>query len=234
MATKKYTCRTHARMRPAIVLVLVLAGCTMTSTKMLETNDGYDISYDYHPAEGKTGVILLHMLGRTKADWKPFATELHKLSYPTIAIDLRGHGDSDGNWQKFDEDDFKAMTNDVKTASDFLASKGVTSVVVIGASIGANTALIYGVDAPEVKAMALLSPGLDYRGVKTEDAARRNTKPAFLTAARDDAYSAQSVDALSKLTKATVKIYPSGGHGTQLLTTTDLQKQLLSWLRDLR
>ncbi len=222
-------------MRIALFALLVLAGCTMNDTKLLQTNDGYELSYDYYPAEGKTGVILLHQLNSDKDAWEPFATTIQmKHNIPTIAIDLRGHGDSDGDWQKFDEEEFRAMTNDVKAASDHLKSKGVTNVIVIGASIGANTALNYGVDAPEVRAMALLSPGLDYRGVKIEDAARRNKKPIFLVAARDDTYSAESVDALSRLTKAIVKIYPSGGHGTQLFATTDLQTQLISWVNGLR
>ena len=46
-------------------------------TGTFETADGYSIAYSYLAAPGTRGVILLHMLGRSKEDYADFARELN-------------------------------------------------------------------------------------------------------------------------------------------------------------
>ena len=61
----------------------------------LKTNDGWTLAALYHtPEEGKPAAILIHGVGSSKAEWEGFSAELWKLGYGTLAIDLRGHGES--------------------------------------------------------------------------------------------------------------------------------------------
>ena len=48
-----------------------------------------------------------------------------------------------------------------------------TSIGLAGASIGANLALLDAADDPGVMSVALLSPGIDYRGLRTEAAMKK-------------------------------------------------------------
>jgi len=164
-----------------LIISFVLSNCTLQVTNKdiqeadnmsqisLKTEDGFNIVGSYY--KGKTdgkGIILLHMLGRNRHDWDNFALILQKEGYSVVSIDMRGHGESQGNFKSFSENDFNNMKLDVKAAKEFLTGKGATTFGIIGASIGANTALNYAVSDSSIKSIVLMSPGLDYRGVKTD------------------------------------------------------------------
>src|ERR671922_1155128 len=118
-------------------------------------------------------IILLHMLGYNRNDWNSFASTLSNESngYAVLSIDLRGHGDSttqNGNtisFQSFTASDFNEMVADVKAAKQFLVTQkniNPNNIAIVGASIGANIALNYAASDPSIKAVVLLSPGLNY------------------------------------------------------------------------
>ena len=76
---------------------------------------------------------------------------------------------------------------DLETAADFLIKErkaAADKISFVGASIGANLSLQYISEHPEFKTAVLLSPGLDYRGVKTEPLAKilKPGKKCFLSA----------------------------------------------------
>ena len=59
------------------------------------------------------------------------------------------------------------------------------SIGIAGASIGANLAVLDAADDPGVRSIALLSPGLDYRGLRIEAAMKKyGARPALLAGAR--------------------------------------------------
>ncbi len=219
-------------MRLAVFMLFMLLACT-TMPQVLKTSDSQAIAYDASlPPKATTGVILLHMLGRDHRDWDDFRMQLSKKGYASIAVDLRGHGQSSGNWQKFSEKDFQAMQLDVDAAGSYLKSKGIKKIVLVGASIGANTALRYAAGNPDVIGVALLSPGENYRGVKTLDVADKLTSPLFVAVATGDR---QSIGASKQIHDAAlgqklIKIYDGSEHGTNLFVRTDLQSVLLSWI----
>ena len=134
----------------------------------------------------------------------------------------------------------KGMLADVAAAFDFLAmQKNVnpTRIGIVGASYGSSLALIYGAKTPKVKAVALLSPGLNYFGnMPTEPAVKSyGDRPLLLVAADDNAESADSVKKLKTAgsnDKYEVKIYEKGGHGTGLFKAKvgleDLLEQFLT------
>ncbi len=223
--------------RIVLILLIFLASCTMAKgifeTVTLETSDQMHISADFYKTDSDKGVILLHMLNRNKADWKDFATFLQVNRYNVIAIDSRGHGDSDGSWQEFTEKDFNKMLLDVDAARIFLQEKGITKIGIVGASIGANTALNYAVSNSSISAIILMSPGLDYRGVKTEASMIKYARSVFIIVSKDDA---QSINASKKLYdlakgKKQIQIYDTAGHGTRMFSADpDLKELMKNWL----
>lgn len=199
------------------------------------TKDGVHIQGTYYrpAAVHAPGVILLHMLGRNRHDWDAFARELQAAGYGVIAIDLRGHGDSDGTRQ------WAKMTNDAAIAANFIRSRPEIDpkrILMIGASIGANVAINAAAADAAILGVALLSPGLDYRGVKTEAAVRAyGARPLFIAASSEDSYAAQSARKLDSLAQGPhqLLILKNQGHGTQMLGKDNgLETALLQWLTE--
>jgi pimeloyl-ACP methyl ester carboxylesterase len=197
------------------------------------TKDGVAIKGTYYRPEAVNapGVVLLHMLGRKRGDWDAFARQLQDAGYGVIAIDLRGHGESGGKreWSK--------MTQDAAIAADFIRSRSEIDpqrIVLIGASIGANIAINYGAQDPEIVGVALLSPGLDYHGVKTEEAVKQyGARPLFIAASSEDEYAAESSRKLDSLAQGPhqLLILENQGHGTQMLGKNNgLEEALFQWL----
>jgi pimeloyl-ACP methyl ester carboxylesterase len=62
----------------------------------LSAPDGASLAGTYYPpiVRPAPAVLLLHMLGGSKADWDPFARMLQKQGYAALAFDLRGSGAS--------------------------------------------------------------------------------------------------------------------------------------------
>jgi pimeloyl-ACP methyl ester carboxylesterase len=152
---------------------------------------------------------------------------------PVLAIDFRGHGESSGDLRNFSEQDFRNMTLDVKAGKEFLKKQGlnVSELIIIGASIGANTALNYGVQDKDVKTIILMSPGLNYRGVTVEENAPKFDGRLLLIASSEDEYSAETCMRLNELAgDSTLKIYNNLGHGTDMLTSKEVRELILNYI----
>ncbi|GAB4572284.1 MAG: hypothetical protein Kow0077_11290 [Anaerolineae bacterium] len=199
--------------------------------------DGLTLVGDFYPAlpvdEQETAapaVLLLHMLGSDREAWAPLIPALHEAGYAVLAVDMRGHGETGGaqDWPLAEQD-----------VADWLAwlraQDGVDAerVNLVGASIGANLALRGLANDDTVVTAVALSPGLDYRGVTTEDAVAAVTRPLMLVAGQGDRYSAESVRALGAALQGAglVRFYASGLHGTQFLPQEpSLEALIIHWL----
>lgn len=227
----------QARIVPVALFVLAMAGAAAgTQRVILRAEDGVTLAATwYEPAVGPSpAVILVHMLHRSRRDWEPVATRLAAEGFGVLAIDLRGHGESQGGIGT----DFSPMVQDVRAARRFLASRGdviQTRVGVAGASIGANLAALEAADDLTVASLALLSPSLDYRGLRIEAAVRKfGTRPALLVASDDDPYAARSVRDLQKAGAGQREsmLLSHAGHGTNMFgPAPDLTRSLVDWFR---
>ena len=201
----------------------------------LKTEDSKNIFGKYYKTNTSTAIILLHMLNNDHTSWDKFAEKWYSLNYTVIAIDLRGHGKSSGSWKEFNAKDFNDMLLDVKEAKEFGLLEKKSKFVIIGASIGANIALNYAAKDNDIKGVALLSPGLDYRGVKIDSAALNyGQRPILLVASEDDKYSADTVKELnSKLVgKKKLIMYKAAGHGTDMFSEPKLEEEIIEWLKE--
>ena len=211
----------------------------------LKTDDDKEIFGKYYNANteatepySNVAIILLHMLDKDHSSWDKFAEQLYLENYSVISIDLRGHGESaknTGSWQDFTDKDFNNMVLDIKEAKEFALHEKKTRFVIIGASIGANTALNYAAKDKEITGVALLSPGMDYRGVEIENPALSyDQRPILLAASEEDTYSADAVKELNSkiFGKKKIVMFKDAGHGTDMFKGTELDKELLDWLKE--
>lgn len=202
------------------------------------TDDGVLIIGHWYPVENaRRVVLLLHMMPATKESWEELARELNKRDIAALAIDLRGHGESVTkgvggtgvgsrerqkiHFQSFTDQEHQESIRDVRAAVAWLTSQGfdVNQILLGGASIGANLALQFESEMPEIPRVVLLSPGLDYRGVKTEPAIVGLTPDSLLLiiAAQDDEYASESSKILKdRRPSIELSIVDGSAHGTDL------------------
>lgn len=93
-----------------------------------------------------TTVILLHGGGQTRHSWKSAGDVLARAGLHVVALDFRGHGDSD--WSPSRTYGLEVLRDDVLAVIDQVAptasgqGHGDRSIVLVGASLGGMTALL--------------------------------------------------------------------------------------------
>lgn len=209
----------------------------------ITTSDHVQIVEIFQNNGQKKSAILLHMMPATKESWKEFSEMLNRDGYATIAIDERGHGESTMNgtldYHAFSEQQQKDKILDVEATFEFLKSKGFEeeNIIVIGASIGANLGIQFLTLHPKVKNVVALSPGLNYRGVKTDEFITQlhdGQQVILVSSDDDDRDSAQSCRTLHELNSSqTILIEKNNlGHGTTMFENDPkLMDEVLGYLK---
>lgn len=208
-------------------------------TVSLKTGDGITLLGSlYLPARPGPGVILVHMQTRSREDWHALASRLADAGFAALAIDLRGHGASDPPPPGGNPREASLATLDLKAARAFLASRSDVvqgRVGVVGASIGANLAALFASGDGSVRSVALLSAGLEYRGLRIEQAmANIGARAVFLVASDEDPYAAKSARKLAQQAGGTRELLmlSGAGHGTTMLSRhPELAAALVDWFR---
>jgi dienelactone hydrolase len=225
----------------ALALLLLTTPAGAASQRVsIRTDDGVTLAATWYEPAARAGpaVILVHMLHRSRRDWDSVASLLASEGIGALAIDLRGHGESSGVSGEGQQPDYSAMVRDVAAARRYLATRSDVQqahVGIAGASIGANLAVLEAAADPSIASLALLSPSLDYRGLRIEPAARKyGNRPALLVSSDDDPYATRSVKDLRKAgggLRETLLV-SHAGHGTVMLgRDPDLARALVDWFR---
>lgn len=208
---------------------------SMPSEKIsFTTSDGVRLVSFYWEATGDRAVILAHQFARDKSSWGDLPEKLRQAGFSVLALDLRGHGESDLNYHNLTPADFNKMTLDIAAARAFLNEKGKTKQYLVGASIGANLALLEKALGFFDKVVAV-SPGLVFKGLNAEAAAQVIAgkdiaeRSILLIAARDDGYSFSSNETLRQIlgNKAETLEYQTGGHAADLLANQPVAKDAI-------
>ena len=177
-------------------------------------------------------VVLVPMLGRPKDDWDAVGQRLADANILALAIDLPGQSDPGdsavlGGW-----------SNDVRAAVTYLSSRPDVrpgAIGVAGASLGASLGALATAADPAVRSLALVSPSLEYRGVRIDAAMKEyGGRPALLIASTHDPYAARSARELAKDPPGVrdTRLAETAAHGTVLLARdADLVKALVEWFQ---
>lgn len=229
--------------KPPTSSPLPVTSGTVTATPGVQVEDGLKILVGdgvdlagtfYTPVQVAPpwpAVLLLHMANGNRHDWGDFPQKLGAAGYAVLAIDLRGHGDSGGSrdWSKGPQDTAQAW--------EYLARlQGVDAqrTAIIGASYGANLAVVQGAAEKSIRTVVLLSLGLSYFGVFSVEAMKDyGDRPVLIAASSEDSYAAESSRQLKQMAKGTAELqmFNGAGHGTQMLAAQpDLAQQILDWL----
>jgi len=228
-------------MRFALATVLLIAllappaGGFAVQRVTFRTDDGVTLAGSWFEPSVRPApaVVLVHMFRRSRHDWESFATLLASQGIGVLTFDLRAHGESPGVIGQ----DLTSLVTDVRAARRFLTSRSDVSgrVGIAGASLGANLALLEAADDPTVAAVALLSPSLDYRGVRIEAAARKyGNRPLLIVVSDDDGYAMRTSRDLQKGAGPSREsiLLNHAGHGTTMLAQApDLMRSLVDWFR---
>lgn len=208
----------------------------------VRTEDGLSLAATwYEPASRPApAVILVHMLNRSRREWEGTAQRLASEGIGALTIDLRGHGESPGGVSATETTaaDYSSMVLDVKAARRYLALRAdvqQSRVGIAGASIGANLAALEASADLTIASLALLSPSLDYRGLRIEASVRKiGPRPVLLVASDDDPYASRSARELQKMGGGPreILVLKQAGHGTSMLARDgDLVRVLVDWFR---
>ncbi len=206
-------------------------------TVALRATDGTMLSAVWHaPQRAAPAVVLVHMLTRSHAEWDLTADALNVSGFGVLALDLRGHGASEGSSSPLGamQQDVQAGLDWLKTRTDVLASRlGIT-----GASLGASLAVLAAAADPSVRSIVLLSPAAEYRGLRCEPAMRRfaeRSGAVMLVASTGDPYALRSANHFESMGTGLRDLRVVDGtnaHGTTLLIVRpDLIASLVDWFR---
>ena len=211
----------------------------------LPTSDGLIIEAELTEAEDPIGaVVLVHMLGRNRLDWRPLVPALSEAGLTVLALDLRGHGgsriqgDDDLGMQVYrpNPELFFAMSHDVTAAARWLASRGVSpeAMALVGASVGGPIVLDAANHLPHLKALVLMTPSATLFDKDTAaDLAPSPPRPTLVLTSREEQSSGPESVARGLGRTAELRVLDERGvHGTQMLgVVPDLERDIAAWIR---
>ncbi|MBI2514822.1 alpha/beta fold hydrolase [Candidatus Wolfebacteria bacterium] len=210
----------------------------------LQTKDGKRLAANLYRIANPLGwIAFFHMMPAQKESWDDLAKEFQNLGYESLAIDFRGHGESDAGptgYQNFSDKEQQKKILDLEAAVDYLIKNrraAPQKISLLGASIGANLSLKYLSEHAEFPKAVLLSPGLNYYGIETEPLVRnlKFGQAVFFVGSRDDGRAGGNnaeqnqklYDAVPAGVLKKIKIYDTAGHGTTMLQKEKELKDLI-------
>lgn len=238
-------------------LILPAAFAANTRTVRLQTADDVGIVATYYPnllTNCSPAVLLLHDYGESRDEWGKLAALIQQNGFSALAIDFRGHGESIRqltakgaellDHRNFHKRDFQNMLLDINAAADWLANQPTVNkrkIVLIGSGLGGNLAMRYALEREDLGGLILLSPGMNYQDIRTDDVIEKlRPLPLRMVASIQNTVDLESAKRLQNGRRLApqardeneIIICTGSLHGTDLIkTVTDLPATLVSWLR---
>lgn len=217
-----------ALQKTLLLAILLPAPVAVAGSLQLTTPDGVGIHCDTY-GRGVRAVVLVHEEGRSAEDWSWYAEKLAAEGYRVVAVDVRGHGQSN---PPAPPEDWTPASADVAAAVTWLKQRGATELTVVGAGLGGTLGALAASD-PGVTNLVLLSPGLNLGGVPLKPAVvAYGERPLLLVASTEDTYAAKSARFLDTVATGPheVKVVATGS-GTRLINRDpDLEALVTAWI----
>ncbi len=225
---------------------------------IVEMPDGLDLHgwFTPSPFEKAPLFVMLPMMGYTHTSYNPLIKAIYeRFKTPDssiksavlphmLCLDMRGHGESTSmgdktiSYRTMEPEDFQSYPTDVETMINHVLRENnlqqqKPAIVIVGASIGANTAIMAAELVGDVTKVVMLSPGESYRSLEPAPALINFKGKTLIYAAEEDGYSRSSSEKLAALNKThcLLKIYPGPFHGTDILENNpEASSFLVDWL----
>jgi dienelactone hydrolase len=209
-------------------------GATLGGVKVVMPAGGGVKIYGARYGSGSHGVVLVHQRGSDLCGWASFIPELLDRGLQVLAIDLRcnGYSDCPADDSGDDLDGSRDYVADAGAAVAELHRAGATKVAVMGASLGAATALVTGGRYPDqvsaVVALSLFNAGfpVSQSDIRTAtDAAPHITAPILICLSTGDGGSIQEgaadtlIDASPAKADGDTVVLDGSSHGWDMLAT---------------
>ncbi|WP_410874285.1 alpha/beta fold hydrolase [Nocardia sp. A7] len=110
------------------------------TTLRLRGADGLSLAADSFGTQDGPLVVMLHGGGQTRHSWKRTGRALAAAGMRVVAVDARGHGDSD--WSPEADYSRTVMVADLHAVLEQLGATRAVGAVVVGASMGGITGLL--------------------------------------------------------------------------------------------
>ena len=233
----------------ALFLLATGTGHAKSEHLTLSSKDGYQIAAtlsqpDKSPAVA-SGVVLLHMYRQDRESWQPLVDVLVARGITTLAIDLRGHGQSliapdgsDDSKKVLERDSgfFNTMYLDAEAGLRYLRDKLLIKqnrTALIGASVGCSVAIHTATKNP-VAAVVVMTPGKNYLGIPTINHIKKwETTPLFILTSEEEAdRGADTIFTALQHKGAELKVFEEEDiHGTNMFGKVDNVENLIAdWL----
>ncbi len=214
----------------------------------IESSDGVSLSAIADIPTGQSvrmpAVIFLHQGGSSKEEWTnlPIFQDVTKAGMVAFALDIRGHGASDGEADfttLFDDPD--QAPRDLMAAINWLAKSSTVNmdrVAIVGASIGANLAVAAaGTDRFNVRTVVAISAKTSAAHNLAGGAEKiSHLRSVFMIASELEedgkrALWAEEIFNAAEVPRQIEIVSGSRGHGVSIFSDDPgLQNRILSWL----
>jgi dienelactone hydrolase len=177
-------------------------------------------------------VILVPALGHPRDEWQAIAQRFAEQDITALTVDLPAAT------LPGDVTELAGWSGLVRGAVTWLTGQPnvrPTAIAVAGASVGGSLAATAAAADPRIRAIALISPSTDYRGLRIESALRQlGSRPVLFIASRKDPYAARSARELGKDSQGPRETFlgDAASHGVPLLAAEpDLARMLVDWFQ---
>jgi len=191
------------------------------------TGTVYEASHVPAPA-----VVLVPTLGHPRDEWQAIAQHFADQNITALTIDLPG---------ATAPDDAKALAGwsvVVRASVNWLTSQSTvrpSGIAAVGASLGGTLAATAAAADPRIRAVAIISPSEEFRGVRIESSLKQvGSRPVLFVVSRRDPYAVRSARGLTKDAPGPRETFfgDAASHGVPLLTAEpDLARMLVEWFQ---
>ncbi len=216
----------------AVLSVLLISNLSaLAETVTFKASDGIEITAEFLKPDASYNavIVLFHMAGASRGEYRDIAPTLNKLGYATLAVDQRSGSAFNGIKNETAARagsglGFADAIPDLEAASVWArANSGARLVGVMGSSYSSSLVLVLaGQDSEFADAVMSFSPG-EYFGDRqfVSKALPNITAPVFLSAARGEA--GQWKPFADKINSSVTGFVPkgSGRHGATALVSSD-------------
>jgi dienelactone hydrolase len=177
-------------------------------------------------------IVLVPALGHPRDEWLALAQRFAEQDITALTIDLPAAT------LPADVAALSAWSGVVRGAVTWLVAQSNVrpgAVGVAGASLGGSLAAVAAASDTRIRAVAIVSPSVDYRGLRIEGPLRQvGARPVLFVASRSDPYAVRSARELAKEAPGPreTMLGEAASHGVPLLTAEpDLGRMLVDWFQ---